>query len=221
MHPYHFQKVQALHPGDNVVRLACCNWVVANRRVVNCILFTDEAQFTRNGINNLKHLHHWATENPHNTTENHFQQRFSVNVWCGLVNNKLIGPYVIEGNLNRVTYHAFLLNELQILLEEVPLGTRTNLWFQHDGAPPHSAREVAELLSQKFGQKVIANNGPVHWPARSPDLTPMDYFLWGWIKSQVYTTKRRSREELLQRIMNVAESIKNNPAVSSERQQTH
>lgn len=213
MHPYHFQKVQALHPGDNDARLAFCNWVVANKRTIKCILFTDEAQFTRNGINNLKNLHFWATENPHKVIENHFQQRFHVNVWCGLVNDKLIGPYVIEGNLNRDTYHAFLLNQLQTLLEEVPLETRVNLWFQHDGAPPHSSRQVVGLLRDEFGQKVIANNGPVHWPARSPDLTPMDYFLWGWMKSQIYTTKPATREELLQRIMHVAESIKNNPAV--------
>jgi hypothetical protein len=213
MHPYHIQKVQALHPGDDQKRLTFCHWITTNRNVVKWVLFTDEAQFTRNGVNNSKNLHVWATENPHQTVENHFQRRFAINVWCGLINDVLVGPYIIEGNLNKDTYYEFLLNQLPTLLEDVPLEARANLWFQHDGAPPHSSRQARELLQQRYGQRVIANNGPVNWPARSPDLTPMDYFLWGWMKSQVYTTKPRTREELLDKIMRSAELVKRNPAI--------
>ena len=32
-------------------------------------------------------------------------------------------------------------------------------------------------------------------PARSPDLTPCDFFLWGWLKEQVYSTKPQNLEE--------------------------
>ena len=27
--------------------------------------------------------------------------------------------------------------------------------------------------------------GPLEWPARSPDLTPMDFWLWGYLKEKV------------------------------------
>jgi len=33
-----------------------------------------------------------------------FQRRFSVNVWCGLVANKLIGPFVLDNSLTGNTY---------------------------------------------------------------------------------------------------------------------
>ena len=41
------------------------------------------------------------------------------------------------------------------------------------------------------------------WPARTPDLTPYDFFLWGWLKEQVYSTKPRNLEELEERIREV------------------
>ena len=37
----------------------------------------------------------------------------------------------------------------------------------------------------KFGERVISRNGPFGWPPRSCDLTPLDYYLWGYIKSDV------------------------------------
>ena len=48
-------------------------------------------------------------------------------------------------------------------------------------------------------------------PARSPDLTPIDYCIWGWMKDMVYEVKVGTREELIVRIMNSAAIIKNNP----------
>jgi len=35
----------------------------------------------------------------------------------------------------------------------------------------------------------------VEWPPRSPDLSPLDYFLWGHLK-RVYKTKSRKLENL-------------------------
>jgi len=59
------------------------------------ILFTDEATFTRNGINNTRNSHNLAQDNPHATVETNFQTRFSVNVWCGIINDMLIGPVIV------------------------------------------------------------------------------------------------------------------------------
>lgn len=84
LYPYHFQKVQNLLPGDFALRINFCQWLQENRHKVSSILFTDEATFTRDGINNLRNNHHWSYENPHVTVECSFQHRFSVNVWCGI-----------------------------------------------------------------------------------------------------------------------------------------
>lgn len=61
-----------------------------------------------------------------------------------------------------------------------------DLWFQQDGCPAHNTRAVRMFLSEHFGNNIISNQGPVLWPARSPDLTPMDFYLWGHIKNEVY-----------------------------------
>ncbi|GFX38684.1 hypothetical protein TNCV_4187731 [Trichonephila clavipes] len=50
------------------------------------------------------------------------------------------------------------------------------LWFQQDGATCHTARATIDLLKDTFGDRLISRFGPVNWPARSCDLTPLDYF---------------------------------------------
>ena len=44
---------------------------------------------------------------------------------------------------------------------------------------------------------MIDRGGPISWPARSPDQTPLDYFLWGHVKSLVYEIPGDSEEDLL------------------------
>ncbi|GFT34209.1 uncharacterized protein TNCV_3010791 [Trichonephila clavipes] len=55
------------------------------------------------------------------------------------------------------------------------------LWFQQDGATCHTARATIDLLKDTFGDRLISRFGPVNWPPRSCDLTPLDYFLWGYV----------------------------------------
>lgn len=71
-------------------------------------------------------------------------------------------------------YNAFLRNDLPQLLDNNE--NRQELWFQHDGAPPHFARQARTTLNEIFGNRWIGRDGPVNWPARSPDLTPLDFF---------------------------------------------
>ena len=46
---------------------------------------------------------------------------------------------------------------------------------------------------------------------RSPDLTPLDFYLWGHMKTLVYETKVESRAALHDRIFAAAEHICNHP----------
>ena len=75
------------------------HWIKAYPELLSVILFTDEAFFTRDGINNSRNLHTWSDDNPHETSITNFQRRFSVNVWCGVLGNRLIGPFVFDKNL--------------------------------------------------------------------------------------------------------------------------
>jgi len=142
MYPYHEQRVQHLGPGDFAERLEFCKWLNGRRQLHRYILFTNEAQFNRNGLNNTHNSHVWADENSHATVESNFQLRFSVSVWCAVLDDQLIGPFVLEGRLTGEAYLRFPQEELPRLLEDVPLNKRGRMYFQHDGAPPHSSREV-------------------------------------------------------------------------------
>jgi hypothetical protein len=43
----------------------------------------------------------------------------------------------------------------------------------------------------------------------SPDLMPLDFCLWDWMKSEVYKRTVDKRDELLARILDTAARIKN------------
>jgi hypothetical protein len=62
------------------------------------------------------------------------------------------------------------------------------LVFMHDGAPPHFALSVRSWLNRKFAGRWLWRRRPQEWPERSPDLTSCDFFLWGWVKEEVYNT---------------------------------
>ncbi|GFY24667.1 putative transposable element [Trichonephila clavipes] len=71
------------------------------------------------------------------------------------------------------------------------------LWFQQDGATCHTARATIDLLKDTFGDRLISRFGPVNWPPRSCDLTPLDYFLWDYVKSLVYALHNSTVETAL------------------------
>ncbi|GFV63298.1 uncharacterized protein TNCV_1373951 [Trichonephila clavipes] len=56
------------------------------------------------------------------------------------------------------------------------------LWFQQDGATCHTARATIDLLKDTFGDRLISRFGPVNWPSRSCDFTPLDLFSVGLCK---------------------------------------
>jgi len=128
-------------------------WVIANCRLIPFILFNDETRFTRDGINNTHNSHQWSNKNPHAIVGRNSQHRFSANVWCGVLDNQLIGPAVLPNRLTRHAYVDFLQNELPLLLEEVPLmAERMRMVFQHDGAPAHYSHLVTHHLNLTFSE---------------------------------------------------------------------
>lgn len=107
-------------------------------------------------------------------------------------------------------------------MEHIPLEARHNTWFQHDGAPTHFGTIVREFLNNTYGRRCIGRGGPVHWPPRSPDLTPLDFFVWGHMKSLVYSSPVRDEMDLVARVTEAAGCIKDNVNVLSRvRQSLH
>ena len=76
-----------------------------------------------------------------------------------------------------------------------------------DGAPPHFSCFVTDVLNKRFPDAWIGRGGPIPWPPRSPDLSPVDSFLWGYIKNIVYAEKIRNIQQLQERITSAIETV--------------
>ncbi|GFX68755.1 hypothetical protein TNCV_4069991 [Trichonephila clavipes] len=96
--------------------------------------------------------------------------------WAG----GIIGPYFFKNDeghnvtVNGDRYRAMITN---FFIPELNNHDVQELWFQQDGATCHTARATIDLLKDTFGDRLISRFGPVNWPPRSCDLTPLDYFL--------------------------------------------
>ncbi|GFY16430.1 transposable element Tc3 transposase [Trichonephila clavipes] len=84
----------------------------------------------------------------------------------------------------------------------------TELWFQQDGTTCHTARALIYLLKDTFGDRLISRFVPVNWPPRSCDLTTLDYFRWGYVKSLVYADKPQTLDHLEDNICRVIADIR-------------
>lgn len=209
-HPYKVRLVHELSEDDFDRRVEYCELMMTkienDENFINNVVFSDEASFMLNGTVNRHNCRYWADDNPHWMREAHTQYPEKINVWAGIFRDQIIGPFFIEENLNRNNYHQLLLNEVVPAIEAAR-DENHETWFQQDGAPPHFGINVRTYLDGTFPRRWIGRRGAIEWPARSPDLTPLDYFLWGYLKSKVYTTKPQNLIELRQRITHEAQQI--------------
>lgn len=217
LYPYHYTPVHVIEEGDPARRLDFCRFMLnadlEDPSFLRSILWTDESKFDQDGITNYHNAHYWAPKsqkNPNKKMIKGSQRRFSLNVWMGIISNHLVGPYFLPQNLNGETYEHFLRVDLPDLLDDLPLNLIRDMWFQHDGCPAHYRRSVREWLDSNYTNKWIGRGGPVPWPARSPDLTPMDFYVWGHMKSLVYQEPNpiQNINVLRQKIIDAANEIR-------------
>lgn len=210
-YPYKMHLTHELSEDDFDRRIEFCDTMMQkldiNPNFVNSIVFTDESTFMLNGNVNRHNCRYWTDTNPHWMIEAHTQHPQKVNVWAGIVGQNIIGPFIIDGNLDGVSYHHMLINRIMPAIQNVEGLNFNSIWFQQDGAPPHYAFQVRNLLNQTLPRRWIGRRGPIEWPARSPDLSPLDYFFWGYLKNNVYKTRPNDINELTQRILHEAAEI--------------
>lgn len=215
-HPFHIRRVQALLPADYPLRVEFCQTMLRKQQedpgYFDKVLWTDESRFERFGIFNIHNYHSWAIENPHETRDSSFQHRFSVNMWSGILNGELIGPFELPSRLNGEIYKNFLENELPLLLLDVNLQLRRTMVFQNDGAPCHYATQVRNHLNETYPNRWIGRSGPIRWPPRSPDLNPIDFFVWGYYKEIAYARECSSEQELREKITEAERVVRENRA---------
>uniref|UniRef100_A0ABD2WH73 Transposable element Tc3 transposase n=1 Tax=Trichogramma kaykai TaxID=54128 RepID=A0ABD2WH73_9HYME len=144
---------------------------------------------------NKQNSRYWVPENPLWVKEVEHQHRWSVHVWGGILGDRLVGPYFLNGNLNGDMYLDLLQNELPGMLEDNPVAA-LNMWWQQDGASPHNNRFVTECLNQMFGRRWIGYRARGH----RQYLTPLDFYLWGRLQHLVYQEEPTTRENMIERI---------------------
>lgn len=105
----------------------------------------------------------------------------------------IVGPFFFYGNVNTARYTEML---KEFVIPSLRRRRRLrSTWFQQDGATCHTANETMNVLRDAFANRIISKRAEMEWPPRSPD-----FFLWGYLKSRVYTDRPRDLEQLKQRI---------------------
>ena len=109
-------------------------------------------------------------------------------VFCGLRQDGTFGlKFYRNQTLTGVTYHSLLQYTVLPELRNWNGGNLDQLYWQQDGATVHCTDRNMRYLDNKFGDHVISRRAlrGREWPPRSPDLSPLDFFLWGFLKSKV------------------------------------
>jgi hypothetical protein len=94
-------------------------------------------------------------------------------------------------------YRYLLLNGFPDPLEDAILAVRQCTWFVHEGAPAHFGRVVRDVLNGTYHNRRIGREGRNTYPSRSPDLNPLDFFLWGHLTAHQPTVKVSDSPQLL------------------------
>ncbi|GFW64087.1 uncharacterized protein TNCV_707921 [Trichonephila clavipes] len=204
----------AIHQNDHQARRRFVEWAQNEIAVVpdvhKRILFSDEAHFWLNGYVNKQNYRIWSEANPQVYVKTPLHPE-KLTVWCALWADRIIGPYFFKNDeghnvtVNDDRYTAMITN---FFIPELNNHDVQELWFQQDGATCHTARATIDLLKDTFADRLISRFGPVNWPPRSCDLTPLDYFLWGYVKSLVYADKPQTLDHLEDNIRHVIAAIR-------------
>ncbi|PNF41647.1 hypothetical protein B7P43_G07629 [Cryptotermes secundus] len=71
----------------------------------------------------------------------------------------------------------------------------------------HWSLDVGRSLNITFQDRWIGRGGPIRWPPRSPDLTPFDFFLWGYVKDRVFVLSVNDLPDLRVRIRETTATV--------------
>ena len=185
LHAYRISMVHELKEPDQVKRVAYCRWfqtlLKENPGILDYTWFSDEAWFYLSGYVNSQNSRIWASENPDAIHEEppHSEK---IGVWCGMSRQCIIGPIFFDGTITTAVYME-IFNTFVNQLDDEELSSG---YFQQDGMTSHTSHASMAKIQSFFGNCVISKGLR---PPRSPDLTPPDSFLWGYLKGRVYQNK--------------------------------
>ena len=208
--PYKAQEVQDLTFQDYARRHAFALRMMRQRvedpNFERNLFFIDEANFHTNGVPNRQNYRTWASHNPHEIIEEPLHSDKTMAI-IGVGFYGIVGPFFFDGNVNGESYFDMLIDKIFPALIAWP--NFEELVLVQDGAPAHWSVRVRNLLDVVFPNRWIGrDSGFICWPPRSPDLTPMDFYVWSDIKRVVYDgTAYPNLRVLMDKIREVSSNI--------------
>ena len=208
-HPYKVQVIQKLSAEDLAKRSQFAHEELArienNSMHLANLMFSDGAHFHLDGAVNRHNHRYWAPKNPHWTLEKGLHSPRTT-VWAAIWQGGVCGPFFFDECINSERYLALLQNVFWPKILENKM--ENSIIFMQDGAPPHWGLQVREWLNETLPLRWMGRGSPnMPWPPRSPDLTPCDYFMWGFLKSKVYKSKPTTIQDLKSRIQEAFQEI--------------
>lgn len=94
-----------------------------------------------------------------------------VAIFCGNMIRKILCPFSL---LKEVSQELYVYLDM---LEHFTLTRHSNVHIPVDDAPRHLSMNVRDSLEKISPERWIGRDGPIGWPASSPDLTLCDSFM--------------------------------------------
>ena len=200
--PYKTCVMHTLMQNDYEQRSIFCDWLIAvtndDPQFLKTCFWSDEAWFHLSGYMNSQNTRCWLSENPHQYVETSLHPQ-KIGVWAAMSGERIHFSF-FEGRVDSDKYCSFI-DQFAVTLTE---NERHIAWFQQDNATAHTSRRTTQHLTQIFGKRLIDKQ---LFPARSPDLTPMDFFLWGYVKDKVFANNPKSLNDLQSAITSCIKSV--------------
>lgn len=213
LHPYHVALKHKLNDNDIQSRMAMCTWFVREIERqpawLNDIWFSDESHFSLTGKVNSKNCVFWGKNPPQFVYEKPLHDE-RCTAWLAMSSHGVIGPFWIEddnGQTVNVTTDSYgkVLRKFWAALQR--RRQSATAWFQQDGATPHTSGLTMEWLGERFGNRIISRRSHHDWAPHSPDLNPLDFFVWGHIKGQIHTHEHQDLNELKASVVQAVRTI--------------
>lgn len=184
MTPYKLQLVQELKDTDKPARCDFCKrgWKMTNST-------TNLFSATRRPFTWMAKLTSITLAYGAPRTRTHVLSISEIPLRWTLSKKAVYGPYFFqEATVKGDNY----LNMLETwLMDQLRAEESNDFILQQDGAPAHWSLRARQFLSTTLPDRWIGWSGRndrafMPWPPTSPDLTPCDFFVWGFVKQLVY-----------------------------------
>jgi hypothetical protein len=178
LYPYKPKNVQPLTKAHKNQRIAFSDWITQqDPKFIDHVIWSDEKLWEERVHPNKQNERVWAEVDPEVEVDCRVQGGKKIICWGAIINGQVILHWFpLNTSVNQHVYLDMLKTVLWPAVRSV--STNRQYWYQQDGAMAHTTNMVRDWLGTKFGTRVISRYAEQPWPAKSPDLSPLDFWFW-------------------------------------------